>query len=309
MKTSFYKLIHTGIQPIRVLKHNITHRLVERNEDLIKDLHLDKRLARYIKYNADKSSLVYKQMPNIDVDGVINIHETFLSYIWIVSYTIFVLYEEAIAIPSLILKGESSHKSQSPELIKLTLELFDYGKSLITSYSSWDKDYFPNPEYYDPKTIEGWYIERTNDIFVEAVNFILFHEIAHAEYMHVNQVIDGKLSDEDRKKLELEADSRAIELIFMKTRSTLASEVSVLISLAAMLFFRNSVKGGPKHPDIDVRINNYLSYRKPEVDNVIWAILVVFLKLWDEQFEHGFTYKKTYNNFRDMYYELIAQVK
>lgn len=309
MKTSFYKPIHSGIQPIRVLKHNITHRLTERSEDLIIELHLDRRLAKHIKYHVEETSLANYQMPYIDSDGVINIHETFLSYIWIVSYTIFILYEEGIAIPDQILKGLSPHKNQSPEIINLTLELFDYGKSLITSYSTWDKDYLPNPEYYDPKTTEGWYIERANDIYVEVINFILFHEIAHAEYKHIYQVVEGKLTNEERKKLELEADSRAIELIFMQTKSTIASEVSVLIGFAAMLFFQKSVCGGIKHPNIDTRINNYLSLRKPDDENVIWAMLVVFLKLWDIQFNHGFVHRKNYDNFREMYYELASQIK
>lgn len=309
MKTSFYKPTHKGLQPIRVLKHNIAHRLVNRSEDLILELHLDKRLAKHINYHSKDTALVDYQMPYIDSDGVINIHETFLSYIWIVSYTIFILYEEGIAIPDKISKGLTPHKSQSPELIDLTLELFDYGKSLITSYSTWDKDYFPNPEYYDPKTTEGWYVERTNDIYVETLNFILFHEIAHAEYMHVNQVVEGKLTSQERKKLELEADSRAIELIFKQTRSDVATEVSVLIGFAAMIFLKNTVDGGPKHPDVDVRINNYLSHIKPKEDNVIWGMLVVFLKLWDKQFQHNFVHKKIYNDFREMYYELASQIK
>ncbi len=45
MKTSVKQETHIGQQPIRVLKHNLTHRLVERHEGLIKKLQSDFKLA------------------------------------------------------------------------------------------------------------------------------------------------------------------------------------------------------------------------------------------------------------------------
>lgn len=310
MKISVYKEgIHVGIQPIRTLKHNITHRLVERSEDFIKELYLDKRLAQFIKYHAKGSYLKDRQTPYIDENGVINIHETFLSYIWIISFTIFILYEEGIAIPDQIIKGLKPYKNQNPELIEIAKELFDYAKSLIVSYSPWDKDYFPNPEFYDSQTIEGWYIERTNDIYVETMNFILFHEIAHAENKHLRKKKEERLEGDELKKLELEADTRAIELILKGCRNQNVTEISILVGLASMLFCRRDLSGDNEHPNIDVRINNYLSIIKPANDSVIWGMLVVFLKLWDEQFSHNFVHGKIYNDFREMYYEISQQIK
>lgn len=52
-------------------------------------------------------------------------------------------------------------------LPELKVKLFDFGKSLIASYSSWDKDNLPNPEFFDEETEEGWYILRTNDYMLK----------------------------------------------------------------------------------------------------------------------------------------------
>ena len=47
MKVSVKKKSHVGEQPVRVLKHNLTTRLVERNEEYIKSLQSDFRLEKY----------------------------------------------------------------------------------------------------------------------------------------------------------------------------------------------------------------------------------------------------------------------
>lgn len=161
MKTSVRKEAHTGEQPIRVLKHNIMTRLVERNEEFIKLLQSDYRLNSGIKYHIANLSLNEKQTPYIDSKGVINIHETYLSYVWIVCYGFFVIHEEGLAIPDRKKRGLLVHKEQNLQLVDIAKELFNYGKSIIASYYPWDTINFPNPEYFDESTEEGWYILRT----------------------------------------------------------------------------------------------------------------------------------------------------
>lgn len=309
MKTSTKKETHNGIQPIRVLKHNLTHRLVDRNKELIENLQSDLKLNSNIAYHIAELPLISKQKPYIDQNGLISIHETFLSYTWIITYSMFVLYEEGVAIPDQNKRGIPTHKKQNLELFELVKELFDYSKSLITSYSKWDKEYFPNPEYFDEDTEEGWYILRANDLYVEAVNFILYHEIAHAELQHINQKISKKLDETAIKKLELEADTRAIELMFLNYRNKYNTELAIIIGLASMLFSSPNLSGGNSHPDLDKRIENYLQIVKPEVESPLWAFLVIFMKLWDEQFNHNFIYKTEYNDFKELYYELLEQAK
>ncbi|MGE8433483.1 phage exclusion protein Lit family protein [Chryseobacterium joostei] len=309
MKISIKKDTHTGEQPIRVLKHNLTTRLVKRNEEYIKTLHSDFKLDKNIKYNIAFLPLVDKQCPYINNKGVINIHETYLSYVWIVCYYFYVLHEELLVIPEQYKRNLPIRKNQNLSLYNEAEELFNYGKSLIVAYSSWDKEYFPNPEYYDENTEQGWYILRTNDLFVEVLNFILYHETAHAELEHLKKISIGSLSNDDRKKLELEADTRAIELILSNKENQNSTEVSIIIGLASMLFFSNNLNGGKNHPNIDTRLENAISSIKPTNENPIWSMLVIFIKVWGQQFNLGIEEKTFYIDYKEMYYDLLSQVK
>lgn len=309
MKTSIKKEIHFGEQPIRVLKHNLTTRLVERNEEYIKSLQSDFKLNKNINYHIANLPLVDKQTPFIDENGVINLHETYLSYVWIVSYYFFLVHEEALAIPDQIKRNLPVHKSQNLELIPVAEELFNYGKSLIKVFFPWDKEYLPNPEYFDEETEEGWYILRTNDLYVEALNFILYHEIAHAEFEHINKIKTKSLTNENQKLLEIEADTRAIELILSNGRNSNASELAIIIGLASMLFFNNNLSGGKIHPNIDIRLENAIRLFNPKDDSSIWTMLSLFLKIWDRQFSLGLIEQSAYDTYKDLYYDLISQIQ
>lgn len=137
---------------------------------------------------------------------------------WIVCYYFFVLHEEALAIPDCIRRNLPTPKPPTPELLPPAKELFDYGKSLIRVFSPWDKQHLPNPEYFDEQTPESWYILRVNNLYVEVLNFILYHETAHAEFEHIKKVKTTSLTPEERKSLEIDADTRAIELMLVNTR-------------------------------------------------------------------------------------------
>ena len=63
MKISIKKDTHIGNQPIRVLKHNLTSRLEERNEEYIKSLQSDFKLNKSIIYNIKDLPLNQKQLP------------------------------------------------------------------------------------------------------------------------------------------------------------------------------------------------------------------------------------------------------
>lgn len=307
MKVSVKKDVHNGIQPIRVLKHNITARLVDRNEKYIEELLINSKLDDKIKYHGEYLSLSEGQTPFINENGTISIHETFLSYIWIICYYFFVLYEEILVIPDAIRMGEKPRKEHNKELCEKAKELFAYGKSLIKTYSDWDKKYFPNPEYYDKDDEEGWYIERTNDLFVEVMNFILYHEMAHAELEHIKKRKENNLID-DVKEMELEADRQAADKILLSKKSQEMTELSIVIGVASLIFFKNNLSGGKLHPDIDIRLNNVINVFKPNDEHPLWAILYLFLKNWSDQFNLGLDEKGSYDNYKQLYDRLLSQV-
>ena len=308
MKVSVKKEVHCGEQPIRVLKHNLTTRLVERNEEYIKSIQFDFRLNKNVKYHIARLPLINRQTPFIDEKGIINLHETYLSYIWIVCYYFFVLHEERLVIPDRINRGLLIFRQPNLQLVDDAEKLFDYGKSLIILYYSWDKNNLPNPELFNENTNEGWYILRTNDLFVEVLNFILYHETAHAEFEHIKKVKD--LNNEEQKNLEIEADSRAINLILSSNRNRNMSELAIIIGLASMLFFQNSLSGGLKHPNIDTRLENAIRLFSPKEDSSVWTILFLFLRIWNEQFELGLTeQKQSYDNYKELCCDLLSQMQ
>ena len=309
MKVSVKKDVHNGIQPIRVLKHNITTRLVDRNEKYIEKLLTNSKLDKKIEYHIAELPLSEGQTPFIDENGAISIHETFLSYIWIICYYFFVLYEETLVIPDAIRRGGKPRKEHNKELCERAKELFDYGISLIKTYSDWDKKYFPNPEYYDKDDEEGWYIERTNDLFVEVMNFILYHEIAHAALEHIKKRKENNLTDEDVKEIELEADRQAADKILLSKRSQIITELSIVIGIASLTFFKNNLSGGKKHPDIDARLNNIIKVFKPDEEHSLWAILCLVLKNWSNQFNLGLDERGSYDNYKQLYDHLLSQVR
>ena len=50
MKKSVRGKYHTGLQPIRVLKHNLTDRLLSRSKEFIELLQKDLQLSEHINY-------------------------------------------------------------------------------------------------------------------------------------------------------------------------------------------------------------------------------------------------------------------
>lgn len=311
MKSSILKDTHIGNQPIRVLKHNITHRLESFLNNHLKILIEKENIKGYIKYHIADLSLSDNQKPYINDKGEINIHETYLSYIWIINFTFFVLYDEALAKPIQIKQNQPNIKDPDNELIDLSKGLFDYGKSLIVSFSKWDKEYFPNPEYFDENTNEGFYILRTNDLFVNTMNFILCHELAHAEFEHLKNIDANKLNLDQIKNLEREADNRAIELMLnsRKTVNNRAVELGILTGIVSILYFKSNLKGGPKHPDVDERLLNFLTILNPKNQDPIWGIACLCFNLWEKQFNLNISYKNYVEDFKEQFIHIYKQIK
>ncbi|KIO54677.1 phage exclusion protein Lit family protein [Flavobacterium hibernum] len=309
MKTSIWQNSHSGKQPIRVLKHNLTARLEARNKKYIESLQSDYRLHQEILYHAENLPLLNGQMPFINDNGLINIHETFLSYVWINCYYFYVLHEEKYAIPNLIAQGKMESRPYSAELLSEAEDLFRYALTLVKGFTDWDKDVLPNPEYFDEESPQGNYILHVNDLFVEVLNFILYHETAHAELEHIKKVQLNQLENEERKPLEIEADSRAIQLIMKNSTSRQKAEIAVVMGLASMLFIKNSLKGGSTHPDVDQRIENAIEILQPSADSEIWTTLCLFLKAWDLQYNFGLIENSNCKTIKDVFYDLLQQAK
>jgi hypothetical protein len=192
MKINKLSMFHKGDQPIRVLQHNITHQFettnptfIELSKKVIKDNGLEPGIDYFINNDAI-TNLVdgHSQTPYVK-NKKIAIHETFLSYVWCISYSFLVLYDEAVAKPS----QNNTAKRELFEIdegrIKKAEQLFKYGISIIKTFTPWDKDKLPNPELFESN--DAFWIEKANGLFVFAMNFILCHEFAHVEKKHLEK--------------------------------------------------------------------------------------------------------------------------
>ena len=220
-----------------------------------------------------------------------------------------VLYDEAVAKPMQNFQQQKEVNKINTELINLTEELFQYGLSLIEFYSKWDKTYFPNPEEFAEE--EEFYIYRANSLFVFASAFILYHEFAHVEKEHLSQINQKVVLSQERKKFEKEADDRAIDLMLQGRdgKNNKSIELGILMGLASILYFRKNVYGENTHPDTDARIKDYLEKLNPSNEEPIWGIASLFLKLWDNQFNHNFNWPKHVNDFKELFYNTLNQLE
>lgn len=306
MKKSIKLTSHTGEQPIRVLKHNISHRFENLHGDFAKEIQKminSGKLFPGIHYHITPRALTQKQMPFVDETGKVNIHETYMSYVWINCFSLFVMYEEGVAKPMQKKQGQANIQEVDVALLNITEELFQYGKSLIVAYSPWDKKYLPNPEEFSNE--EEFYVLRTNGLYMYAMTFILAHEYAHIELDHFNKKNQSSIEQ------EIEADKRAIELLLNcrddKNKKTV--EYGLLMGFVSMLFLKNNVYGKNTHPDIDERIKTYLAILDAPSEEPIWGIATLAIKLWDNQFQLGFSYPTYVDDFKQFFYEMCSQIK
>lgn len=318
MKVSVKSEYHQGIQPIRVLQHNIIAKYENTNSEFLKtsrDLVNNNGLQPGISYFIYEKPIVFscehfkRQTPFVDGNKKIAIHETFLSYVWIMSYCLWVLYYEAVAKPMQNQQSNKEVNKINTILIKQTEELFQYGKSLITTYSSWDKKNLPNPEEYSSD--EEFYILRANGIFVHALNFILCHEFAHVEKKHIDEIKKRAVGSDERKIFEKEADARAIELM-LEGKDGIQDktiELGILIGLTSILYFKSNTDGGLHHPDTDDRIKTYLDKINPNFEEPIWGVASLAIKLWDNQFNLNFNWSKEANDFKELFQNTLTQIE
>lgn len=306
MKTSIKTTHHTGEQPIRVLKHNISNKFENLHGDFaneIQKLIKSGKLFPGIIYHITPRAIKRRQMPFVDENGKVNIHETFMSYVWIMCFCLFVFYEEGVAKPMQKKQGQLNIAEIDVDLLSLSEELFQYGKSLVVAYSPWDKEYFPNPEEFSDS--DEFYVLRTNSLYMYAMTFVLAHEYAHIELDHFSKKHENSVAQ------EIEADNRAIELLLncRDSENNKSVEYGLLLGFISLLFLKDSVYGEDTHPDIDERIKSYLTVLDPPPDEPIWGIATLALKLWDNQFQLGFSYPEFVDDFKQFFYQMCSQIK
>ncbi len=310
-----------GTQPVRTQHWMIVYMFQNTNPTFyaeIKDLIAKGKLS-------GKLGIIYGEEPIRLHDGKyqtprangktkeIEIHETFLSYLWCCTYSLYVTFLETIDYPQCNFNAGYETYTISEENIAIAQEMFDYARHLIVDFTIWDKDKMPNPErLLAEKRI---YIEQTNCFYSEAMKFILCHEFTHLE-RHLDQ-INGETTTSNYLVFEIEADNIAIDKmkagmsympIPIAQSHRLAIEIGAIIGVLSMLFFRATTEG-IRHPNTEDRLTNVLERLDLIENDAAWAIACVGLKFWDSQFGHNFVWKENPNSYKEEYYAIIQQIK
>lgn len=302
-----------GTQPIRVQNKMIGIMFQSTNPFFPNEL---AKLIKEEKLN-NELNLVYGEEPILEygrksytpcVNGdtkTIELHETFLSYLWCIAYSVFVTYIETIDKPRLNTLHKRITHPVFQQAIDKAKEIFQYGIGLIRHFETWDKEKLPNPEIY--QAAERDYPEQTSLYYIEAVKFILCHELAHLKlHMHkIHSATPSHFID-----YEKEADNYAIEAVKkgINWMNRIAVENGVIISILSMLFFRATTTG-TKHPNVEDRLTNALEQLAPGENHEAWGFACIGLKMWDEQFGLSFDWEPTPKTYKDLYFSIVEQIK
>ncbi|HNY55930.1 MAG TPA: hypothetical protein PKI86_09900, partial [Chitinophagales bacterium] len=150
----YNKEIHQGTQPIRVLHHMNIFMFQNTHPNFITEL--TKAFEQHgfsKKLNINFGETNIQSTPYIRCDNKsIYLDETFLSYLWCISHSIYAIYIQTIDYPRINKEVGFTKYKLSQEIENKAYELFDYGRSLIKIYSKWDIDHLPNPERYAAET-------------------------------------------------------------------------------------------------------------------------------------------------------------
>ena len=246
-------------------------------------------LQEQVRYNGANPAVTYDMDPlpadgpHIEgVDGTIYLRESFLSYLWGVSYAGLVIYDETIVRPRIT--PEYVRSAEQQKLITGAVGVFKYALSLTRRYSHWPLEQLPNPERYSEQ--ETFYVEKTDAVFVMATVFVLIHEYAHFFLGHLESDAAGIVqTSTERKADETAADRFAIQTMLEgaaiadpQTANTI--RCGIVVGLGAILLPHQNLDGGDEHPDPHLRLNAGIQLLELTADDNLWGIGAMMLALW-----------------------------
>jgi len=278
--------------PIRVLQNNIIHHFENVRDDALEK---HKRWVDSGKVQPGIKFLIGKEIPispyaDCDTKEIV-IQEVFLAYIWAMTYSLVVIYEEAVQKKMKAGMWNGNVELNTP-LLQNAARLFNWALSLTDKYSDWNKG-LPNPEIHG-STEEKYYAEKVNGIFLDAIVFILFHECCHLVNDHCKFINKAKSVDQltqeemqNYKAIENEAEIFAIESLIYPTDNNqlkLVKGLSIVLANISLLFIVKNPKHlkSPTHPDIDTRIHNFLEYLGYDLESFdyLWYLACIACKIF-----------------------------
>lgn len=245
--------------------------------------------------------------PYVDANKQLEIHESFLSYIWCISYSMYILYNETVSYPTINHNVKYEKYKQNPEEIERAKQLLEYGLFLIYDFKEWDKDKLPNPEKYQAEFKD--YTQQSSAIFTEAIKWILAHE-----YTHIKDHIDHFSQATSTSHIftwELEADKNATAIMKKSIQDdshAICVHGGVVCAILSLLFL-DSKTDSLDHPNIEDRLTDALEQLDLTEDDYVWGLSCLGLKYWGNTYAIPIEIKKVGNSHKDLYYDIIKQIK
>lgn len=299
-----------GTQPIRVLENNVLHFFEQTNKDFLKQLTNDvenldlKAGIKYINEESKLSAIAY-----INSNKQIHIQETFLSYIWCLSYCFVTIFDTHILLPR-----RNKNIDINKDKLPAKFDFLKYGLSLINAFSEWNVEKYPNPEKYLKE--DKLYIEKTNSVFLHAVNFVLCHEYSHFALGHVDKSTDlmmegKKVTPEENKIDETCADYNAIQLLLKHPNTKKIKkniEYGIVVGVAVLLFL-DKIGQKDNYPDPEIRLKNALEQLKIKDEDLHWGLASLVLKIWTDKQNVTLSLPKVVDTYKDCFYLIINEIE
>lgn len=298
-----------GTQPVRVLENNVLQFFEKTNKKFLAQLTSDVEnldLKAGIKYFNEETRLT--EIAYINSNKQIHIQETFLSYIWCISYCLVTIFDIHVLLPR---KNNNIDNNKNKLLEKF--DFLKYGLSLINKFSEWNIDKFPNPQKYLKK--DKLYIEKTNSVFLHAVNFVLCHEYSHFALGHVDKSIklmfEGKeITPEDNKVDEINADYKAIQLLLEHPKTKIIKkniEYGIVAGVCSLIFLDKIGKKN-NYPDPEIRLKNALEQLTLKDNDLHWGLASLALKIWIDRQGETLHLPDVVDTYKECFYLIINEI-
>lgn len=292
--------IHVGELPVRVLTNIILHRFENIYPDFEDDIKAEIAFNGFkvgIKYCTHRTNIT--ECAGISPDRHIELYENFNQYLWCICYSLFVLYDK------MVLNPNNYDPAIEDEHVQKAMNVFISGCSLLDAYETSQFFILPNPEKYNKD--DKNYIEHTNEIYVDAMTFILLHEFAHQYYKHV----EYDSNSEDSKKEEYDADEYAIDK--MKPKFSLKGggsfKFGIIAGISSLIIWDKSLSGGDKHPDNDERLKAAMNQLDlPEI-HTLWGVGSLAFRLWAKKYDIEINLPPVVANHKELFDLILEEIK
>lgn len=306
-----------GNQPVRVLEANVLEWFEGKYPEFRQELEavgVRWGLSRKLRYFCDKIAILADNpedhmIPYIE-DGVIGLHETFMSYLWTVCYSFMVIFDERMHGPHI--NQIPGHGYPLGHFAGRGYSVLTYGLKLIKEFQPWP-DALPSPERCSEE--DQYYVTRANGIYVSAADFILCHEIAHSVCGHLHKQAEtvargGFLPSYEIRTMEREADQWALACVIKgirqkRTRTTIG--MGVVAGLGALLLLGSQISS-TNHPDMDDRMLAALNELCSDPKDNLWGVADAFLIAWNETFKKGIKLPSECDTYQDLFQAVLSEV-